>query len=454
MFSILSKLCCALAMAVWIPWASGEGIRPNIVIIMADDLGYGDISPYGGWIDTPHLDALAAGGLRFTDFHSNGNVCSPTRAALMTGRYQQRSGLSEVVYANTQRAEYYHGIHGVEWTLAEAFRDEGYTTAIFGKWHLGYHAPFNPVRHGFDYFRGFVSGNIDYQSHIDAQGREDWWLNDALADEPGYLTDLITKHARSFIAEHKDSPFMLYLPHHAPHYPFQGPDDPAERTVNGEFVHIGAEPDKKRAYREMVESMDQSIGQVVEALEKYGLRDNTLIWFMSDNGAAQWGSNGTLNGFKGSNWEGGHRVPSIVNWPGEINAGTTDALAGSMDVMPTVLNIAGRNKAPERPFDGVDLSGVLFDSKSLHDRTMFWKRGVSDRNHGAMRDGQWKLLIPRAKNPSGTPKLFDLRFDLGENNDLAKRYPKRTETMKVKLATWTEDVSSTATPQPEKPATE
>lgn len=147
---------------------------PNIILIMADDLGYGDISPYRGWIDTPNLDALAAGGLRFSDFHSSGNVCSPTRAGLLTGRYQQRAGLAEVLFADSRRKQHFHGMQDVEWTLAEAFKQADYATAMYGKWHLGYQPPFNPVRHGFDDFRGFVSGNVDYVSHLDTTGRQDW----------------------------------------------------------------------------------------------------------------------------------------------------------------------------------------------------------------------------------------------------------------------------------------
>ena len=318
-----------------------DGAPPNIVVIMADDLGYGDIGPYDGWIDTPRLDRMARDGMRFLDFHSSGNVCSPTRAGLMTGRYQQRAGIPGVLFANPARSSHDDGIEAGELTLAEALRARGYATGIFGKWHLGYRARFNPVRHGFDEFRGFVSGNIDYRSHVDTMGRADWWRDDELSTEAGYATHLVTEYALRFIERHRDRPFFLYLPHHAPHYPFQGPDDPADRAVGGEFDPRGSVADRRRAYRDMVREMDAGVGEVLDALEAHGIADRTLVWFFSDNGAAQWGSNGPLRGLKATDWEGGHRLPSIAVWPARIPAGTesnqlVSALDG-VDLSPVLL---------------------------------------------------------------------------------------------------------------------
>ena len=209
---------------------------PNMVIILADDLGYGDLGTFGGWIPSPHLDALAKSGLKFTDFHSNGVVCSPTRAALMTGRYPQRAGIPGVIVAALEGKTHNDGIQDAEWTLAEALRDKGYATGLMGKWHLGYQKPFNPTRHGFDQFRGYISGNVDYFSHIDQAGVEDWWHDEKLEAEEGYSTHLITKHAVDFIVENKNRPFFLYVAHEAPHYPFQGPHDKPLRTLS--LIHI------------------------------------------------------------------------------------------------------------------------------------------------------------------------------------------------------------------------
>ena len=203
--------------------------RPNIILILADDLGYGDPSCYSGQhLNTPNIDALADGGLKFTDFHANAPVCSPTRAALMTGRYQQRSGLEGVLSARNHRDK---GLAGSQITIAQILKQVGYATAIYGKWHLGYQPRFNPNRFGFDEFRGFVSGNVDYHSHIDQIGQEDWWENLELQPEEGYSTDLITQHGLSFIKRHADQPFFLYLAHECPHYPYQGRNDPAGRNI-------------------------------------------------------------------------------------------------------------------------------------------------------------------------------------------------------------------------------
>ena len=427
---------------------------PNIVVIMADDLGYGDISSYGGWIDTPRLDRMAEGGMRFLDFHSSGNVCSPTRAGLMTGRYQQRAGIPGVLFANPARPSHDDGIEAVEVTLAEALRARGYATGVFGKWHLGYRARFNPVRHGFDEFRGFVSGNIDYHSHVDTMGRADWWRDDELSAEEGYATHLVTEHALRFIDRNRDRPFFLYLPHHAPHYPFQGPDDPADRAVGGEFDPRGSVANRRRAYRDMVREMDAGIGEVIDALEVHGIADRTLVWFFSDNGAAQWGSNAPLRGLKATDWEGGHRVPSIATWPGRIPAGTESGqLASTLDVMPTLLSLVGRGARAEEgssrggamalpAFDGVDLSSVLLRQEALAPRRLFWGADGTFWNGAAVRDGAWKLVIDRHEGTPGPPMLFNLDDDLAEQEDLAAVHPERVERLLAALEAWRADVGA------------
>ena len=440
-----NRRCVSLAVlgilaATFLPRTAESNERPNFVVIMADDLGYGDLSPYGGWIQVPHLQKLAAGGMQFSDFHSSGNVCSPTRAGLMTGRYQQRAGIPGVVFADPKREAHLHGLQTSEVTFAELLKGAGYSTAMFGKWHLGYFKKYNPIHHGFDEFRGYVSGNVDFFSHIDQAGSYDWWHQDKHAQEDGYVTHLITQHAVNFIRNHKDEPFCLYLPHEAPHYPYQGPNDSAERQVGNVKRTTGSRQDIRKAYREMVEEMDKGVGAVMAELKKQGLEKNTLVLFFSDNGANKNGNNGPLRGTKGSNWEGGHRVPCIAHWPGKIKAGSrTDDLAISLDVMPTLLDAAGVAMSKDRKLDGTSLLPTLLGEQSLGHRQLVW-------NGKAIRDGHWKLIV-NGKGSKGTA-LYDLSKDLGEKTNLAKSAPDRVRKMLTALEAWQQDVSDGATPQP------
>ena len=416
--------------------------RPNVVIILVDDLGYGDLSTYGGWIETPHLDRMAAEGLRFTDFHASAPVCSPTRAGLLTGRYQQRAGLPGVVYANPARNRH-HGLHVAETTFAERLQQAGYATALFGKWHLGYESRYNPIHHGFDRFRGYLSGNVDYFSHVDQMGFYDWWEGDQQVEEPGYVTRLITRHAVQFIEAHQDQPFCLYLAHEAPHYPFQGPNDAAFRVV-GEQIGEDREPERvRRAYREMVQEMDTGIGEVMQTLERLGLADETLVLFFSDNGATADGSNGALRGFKGSLWEGGHRVPALAWWAGRIApGGVTEAPAISLDVMPTILEAAGVTLPEEHRLDGVSLLPLLLDGEAPAPRTLFW----AYQEQAALRRGPWKLVV-EATGQEGVA-LYNLDADFGETIDLSDAEPQRVEALMADLEAWRLDVSNGATLQP------
>lgn len=399
---------------------------PNLILIMADDLGYGGIGCYGNdTIQTPHLDRMAAGGLRFTDFHSNGSVCSPTRAALLTGRYQQRAGMEGVIYARGEtRAT---GLDTSTYTLAEGLRSAGYATGIMGKWHLGYDPKYNPVEHGFDSFYGYVSGNVDFHSHYDNTGIYDWYHNQDSIFEEGYVTDLITAHAVDFITAHQDEPFFLYLPHEAPHVPFQGRNDPAYRFADNTFTYYGPVKDRNRAYREMVEVMDEGIGTILDKLEGLGLAENTLVVFISDNGAETFGQNGPLNGSKGSLLEGGHRVPAIAYWKGKIKAGVTDQTAMSFDWMPTFLSLAGASAPSAMPMDGADLSALLFDHKTLPERPLFWRY----REARTIRYGHWKLLLEKQDT-----FLFNLAADLGEQSNLAKLQPLVVDSLVLRLQAW------------------
>ena len=405
--------------------------RPNIILIMADDLGYGDIGCYGSeTIKTPNIDALAGGGVRFTDYHSNGAVCSPTRAALLTGRYQQRCGIEGVVTAAKHR---HTGMALKEVAFAEVLKNHGYATGIFGKWHVGYSVEFNPVRQGFDEFIGYVSGNVDYHSHIDQAGYDDWWKDGKKVPEQGYSTDLVTRHGIDFIERHKDRPFCLYLPHEAPHYPYQGRDDPPERLAGGRKGKKAKGKEIAQAYKEMVEVMDEGIGKIVKTVKRLGLERRTFIFFCSDNGANRYGSNGALSGYKGSLWEGGHRVPAIAYWPGKIEPGAvTNQTALGMDLFPTMVSAAGAKLPAGLKLDGVDLLPMLVSNDKLPERTLFWRHG----KQRAVRRGPWKLRV-EGKNV----ELYNLDEDLGEKKNLADAKPEMVKTLEDELSIWEQDVS-------------
>lgn len=411
------------------------GRKPNFIIILADDMGYGDIGCYGNSeIQTPHLDALARGGLRFTDFHSSCPVCSPTRAGLLTGRYQQRCQIPGVVTVGRHRDK---GLPHREITFAEALREEGYATGLFGKWHLGYKPEFNPIHQGFDRFRGYVSGNVDYHSHVDQSGVHDWWNGDEKVSEEGYVTHLITDYATQCIDDNHDRPFCLYLAHESPHYPYQGPDDPRVRTAGGEVSVLGKTEGRKQAYKEMIEELDRSVGAVMNSLKEHGLEEDTFVLFFSDNGATKEGSNGPLRATKGTLWEGGHRVPAIAHWPGRIQAGAeTDQTAISIDVFPTLLSLAGAKLPDDRPIDGIDLGPLLFNGETLSERPLFWKYN----NQRAMRRGPWKL-VETQKQGERQLELFNLDSDLGESKNLATSHPRRLRSMLLELDEWDREVT-------------
>lgn len=406
--------------------------KPNFIIIMADDLGYGDLGSYGNKeIKTPHLDRLAKEGMRFTDFHSNGAVCSPTRAALLTGLYQHRTGISGVVTAKSHR---HIGLSPKEKTFAEYFKELGYSTGIFGKWHVGYETKFNPVEQGFDEYIGFISGNIDFYSHIDQEGYEDWWNGKTQFKEEGYVTDLISKHSINFIKKHQDKPFLLYIPHEAPHYPIQGRNSKAERVAGKKAKKPhGKEKDKKKVYKEMIEILDQSIGDLLATLTELKLEQNTFIIFLSDNGATKYGSNSPLKGAKASVYEGGHRIPAIAYQPSLIQAGqVNDSQVMTMDILPTLLDLAGA-QVPEK-IDGVSFKSTLLKGETAVQRELFWEH----KGHLAMRSKNWKLVMTAPKMKA---ELYDLSSDIGETTNLASQHPELVKELSDKVKNWLQEVT-------------
>jgi arylsulfatase A-like enzyme len=302
------------------------------------------------------------------------------------------------------------------------------------------------VKHGFGQFRGYVSGNVDFFSHVDQAGQLDWWRDAVLDNEPGYTTHLITRHSLAFIEANKDKPFCLYMPYEPPHYPYQGPHDSPIRSVGkarGPAESEQSQAQVQQAYKEMVEEMDKGIGEIIAALKKHEIDQNTLVMFFSDNGGTKQGSNGPLRGNKGQVWEGGHRVPCIASWPGKIPAGSvSNDLAITLDVMPTLLAAAGIDPPKDRPLDGINLLPHLTEAKPLGERSLFWQHG----NSSAMRKGHWKLVVNApGQKPAG---LFHLGKDMAEQENQANDQPDLLKEMQASLKSWEADVATGSTPQP------
>ena len=428
--------------------AEKSDTRPvNIVLIMADDLGYGDLGCYGGEKNrTPNIDSLAAMGLRFTDFHSSGPMCSPTRAGTLTGLYQQRFG-EEFDGALSGTRGYDGGLPHGALTIAELLKENGYATGCFGKWHLGYKPPYLPTSQGFDEFRGLGSGDGDFFTHVDRSGRADWWLGDELVPEEGYTTDLLAKHSVDFIRRHKEEPFFLYVPHLAIHFPWQGPDDPPHRRVGTEYHDDkwGIIPDRSNVFphvKAMIESLDQSVGKIMGVLKEEGLLENTLVIFTSDNGGyinyaggfENISSNGPLRGQKTQLYEGGHRVPTIAFWPGQINPGITEETAHSTDWFPTFARVAGVH-VDELELDGIDLSLLLTRGAPIYPRKLFWRI----RGDWAVRSGPWKLV-----SEEGELGLFQLEDDIGETKNLVDQKPELVAELRDAWSSWEADVNESA----------
>jgi arylsulfatase A len=440
-----------------------EAQRPNFVIIMVDDMGYAGVSCFGNpYFETPEIDRLAAEGMRFNDFHSSGTVCSPTRAGLLTGRYQQRAGIEAVIHPVGDHPEHRKGLQKTEVTFAEMLQSVDYATALIGKWHQGYvhnSEDYHPQNHGFDEFIGYHSGNIDFVSHVGDHNEHDWWHGRKETKEEGYVTDLINQYALEFIEQNKERPFCLYIPHLAIHNPVQVRGDPVRRTEEGGWNRWNPVDFEERIekYRGMTLPIDEGVGQIREKLVSLGLDRKTLVLFFSDNGAAAYdfpSGSPELRGNKGSVYEGGHKVPFIAWWPGRIEAGSdSDAPAITLDIMPTLLSLAGLEPPADRPLDGVDLSPLLLDGKVPLERPLFWASlGNGGNRAEAMRDGPWKLIIhhPNARKGSfenETVELYRLDQDPSEKTDLAGEETDRAAAMLKCIKAWYDDTQRTATPQ-------
>jgi arylsulfatase A-like enzyme len=443
---------CAAALGA-IPRLPQPGRPPNVIVVFADDLGYADLACFGGRIPTPHIDGMAAQGMRFTSFYAAQAVCSASRAALLTGCYPNRIGILGALGPKSQ-----HGISGREMTLAELVKQRGYATAIFGKWHLGHHTKFLPTRHGFDEYLGLPYSNDMWPRHpTDAKSYPPLPLIEGekvirMDPDQTQLTTMYTDRAISFIERHRRTPFLLYLAHSMPHVP----------------LHVSARFAGKSGfglYGDVIQEIDGSVGRILETVRKHGLDERTLFVFTSDNGP--WlsygdhsGSAGVLREGKGTTWEGGVRVPCVMRWPGFIPGGSTcREPAMTIDILPTVAALTGAS-LPAHRVDGLDIGPLMRDERaaSPHDALFFyWEEHLQ-----AVRSGRWKLHFPhefrtlagRAGGAGGRPTvyentrtgraLFDLEKDVGEKTDVAPQHPEISERLESLAERAREDLGDSA----------
>jgi arylsulfatase A-like enzyme len=395
--------------------------RPNFIFILADDLGYADLGCYGGREKcSPNLDRLATEGLIFTNGYANSSVCSPSRFAIATGRYQHRlrGGYDEPIASVSPKL----GLPPGHPTMASILRDAGYSTALVGKWHMGGMPYFSPLKSGYEEFFGHRGGAVDYFRHHSG-GVHDLWEGDEKVHKKGYLTDLFTDRAVDFIKRQSpDKPFLLSLHYNAPHWPWETRDDEEEAHRIENIAHLDG--GSVKTYRTMIEHMDEGIGRVLAALDETGARENTLVVFTSDNGGERFSDTYPLMGKKMDLLEGGIRVPYIVRWPARLPAGETyDRLAIGMDWTATFIAAAGTSADPDYPLDGVDLFGEEVE------RNLYWR--MLFRNQKAVRSGVWKYL-----SIEGNEFLFDLSRDSRERANMRYREPQRFKQLRAAYFEW------------------
>jgi len=438
---VLSLLCFGRGAA------EAQRRPPNILVIVADDMGYGDIGIHGSKdIPTPNIDALAKGGIRFTDAYVSGPYCSPTRAGLLTGRYPQRFG--HEFNLDTSPASSHFGLPLGETTMADRLKAAGYTTALFGKWHLGSGEKFHPMARGFDEFFGFLGGDHSYLDS-EAASRNPLLDGRKVVVETKYLTDAFADRAVAFIKRQKSQPFFLYLAFNAVHTPMQTTDKYLAR-----FPHIVDR--QRRTYAAMLSAMDDGIGKTLAALRAEGLDENTLIFFLNDNGGPTMAgttingsSNAPLRGSKRQTWEGGIRVAFIIRWKGHLVEGKTDARPIiQLDMLPTALAAAGVEPQPQWRLDGVNLLPFLIGKMSGQPHeALYWRLG----QHMAIRKGDWKL-VKTAEGPlkevdpstfdylSGA-ELYNLAEDISETRNLASAHPEKVKELSADWQRWNKELA-------------
>lgn len=440
LITIAAGLCAVLIASLHAQPAAPS--RPNIVLIITDDVGYGDLGSYGAPdIKTPNIDALAKAGTRFTQFYANASSCTPTRAGLISGRYQQRFALERPLGGVTT-ADATLGLPATGRSLPQLLKNHGYATALIGKWHLGYQPQFSPLTHGFDSFFGFKSGYIDYYQHTDGAGQPDLFENDTPARAGGYMTDLITQHSVKFITDHARSPFFLEVAYNAAHWPYQDPDVPSTAIRNAAHITpFDEHPETRATYVKIMERADQGIGQILAALDRQGLASNTLVIFTNDNGGEWLARSAPFFNRKFTLYEGGIRVPAIMRWPGHVPAGAISTQVGiTMDLSASIVAAAGAPVPADAKLEGIDLLPRLTKGAQPVSRILFWRVTTAGLNQRAVRDGNWKLLI------DGTARvmLFDVSKDLIERDDVAQSNTAVVRRLHQALLAWEKDVDAEA----------
>ena len=427
-------LSATLTIAVLLSSASAHAAnRPNIIVIVGDDMGYADIGVHGCRdIPTPHIDSLAKAGVRCNNGYVTGPYCSPTRAGLLTGRYQQRFG-HEFNPGPPRDASLEMGLSLTETTLPDRLRGAGYATGMVGKWHLGHAEKFNPINRGFQEFYGFLGGAHSYLDATEDKGNP---IVRGLkpVDEEEYLTDAFAREAVAYIDRHQKEPFFLYLAFNAVHTPMH-----ATEKYLGRFSGIADE--KRRIYAAMMSAMDDAIGRVLDKLRSARIEDNTLIFFISDNGGppVNASSNGALRGHKAQTLEGGIRVPYLVQWKGKLPAGKVyQQPVVQLDIVSTALAAAGIEPPPDAKLDGVNLAPYFTGEKSgPPHKALYWRFGPQM----AIRMGDWKLV----KHNSGPDaELFNLADDLGEGNDLSSKQPDKMQELQAAWKAWDAELAQPA----------
>ena len=402
--------------------------RPNIIYMMADDLGYADLSCYGRKdYQTPDLDKLCTQGVKFMNAYAAAPVCTPTRVAFMTGRYPARLtvGLFEPIAEGARDSAI--GLLPENHSVASLLKKAGYETYLVGKWHLGYPVLCSPNRNGFDYFYGFKAGAIDYISHSN-----DLYENENAITQEGYTTDLWANKAIEIITKKHVTPFFLSIMFNAPHWPWQGPGDKAYPSGFDNWTKNGS----PEIYARMMRSLDSAVGRIVKAVDDSHLAENTVIIFTSDNGGERFSDNGIYKQGKMTLWEGGIREPAFVRWTGKIKPNTTtNQVATTFDWTATILSLARGKADPGSPLDGIDIMPVLLGKNKEVQRTLYW-RIFQRRNNQAVRDGKWKWL----KDEKDNEYLFDLSSDPSEKNNLKEKLPEIATSLRNKFKQWEKTV--------------